>query len=83
MTWSSTISDLACYLCILYNFCYLSRSELSKDWAAGLKIYLVMRGPAYYLVSIELEIVTAEQAAHLVILMKKLAQGLAYQELLC
>jgi len=83
VTWSSTISDLACYLCILYNFCYLSRSELSKDWAAGLKIYLVMRGPAYYLVSIELEIVTAEQAAHLVILMKKLAQGLAYQELLC
>ena len=83
VTWSSTISDLACYLCILYNFCYLSRSELSKDWAAGLKIYLVMRGPAYYLVNIELEIATAEQVVDQVILMKKLAQGLAYQELLC
>lgn len=81
--WSSTIFYLAYNLCVLHNFCYLNRSELSKDWAAGLKIYLVMRDPAFYLVSIELEIATAEQAVDQVILMKKLAQGLAYQELLC
>jgi hypothetical protein len=42
-----------------------------------------MRDPAFYLVSIELEIAIAEQAVDQVILMKKLAQGLAYQELLC
>ena len=81
--WSSAIFDLAYNFSVLHNFCYLNRSELSKDWAAGLKIYLVMRGPAYYLVNIELEIATAEQAVEQVILMKKLARGLAYQELLC
>jgi hypothetical protein len=42
-----------------------------------------MRGPAYYPVSIEQEIATAEQVVDKAILMKKLAQGLAYRELLC
>jgi hypothetical protein len=42
-----------------------------------------MRDPAYYLVSIEQEIATAEQVVDKAILMKKLAQGLAYRELLC
>jgi hypothetical protein len=42
-----------------------------------------MRGLAYYLASIEQEIATAEQVVDKAILMKKLAQGLAYRELLC
>jgi len=67
----------------IYNVCCLNRSELCKGWAAGLKIYQVMRGPAYYLVSIEQEIATAEQVVDRAILMKKLALGLAYRELLC
>jgi hypothetical protein len=67
----------------IYRFRSLSRSELSKDWAVGLKTYQATRGHAFYLVSIEQETATAEQAVDQVILMKKPAQGLAYQELLC
>lgn len=65
---------------------YDLRSELSKDWAAGMKIYQDyqdMRDHAYYLVSIEREIVIAERAVDQEILMKKQTQELAYQESLC
>jgi hypothetical protein len=42
-----------------------------------------MRDHAYYLVSIEREIVIAERAVDQEILMKKQTQELAYQESLC